>query len=182
MRRRYPTCGPDRPIRPRQRALPPCRLSVQLRRAALEDAAARSQNHDPLYNNTVGGICGNEDCGQMSAWYVFSALGFYPVNPVSGVYVIGSPLVIGHDPSRPRTSRARVHDHRQEQLAAERVHPVGDAQRPTVVASWISHAELAAGGKLVFKMGPRPNVVWGPLPATGRSEPPASGSGGKKGR
>jgi predicted alpha-1,2-mannosidase len=45
-----------------------------------------------LYNNTPAGLCGNEDCGQMSAWYVFSALGFYPVNPVSGEYVFGSPL------------------------------------------------------------------------------------------
>ena len=46
-----------------------------------------------LYNNKVGGICGNDDCGQMSAWYVLSALGFYPVSPASGVYVLGSPLV-----------------------------------------------------------------------------------------
>ncbi|KIK68724.1 glycoside hydrolase family 92 protein [Collybiopsis luxurians FD-317 M1] len=44
------------------------------------------------YNNTPDGLSGNEDCGQMSAWYVFSAMGFYPVNPVSGVYVVGSPF------------------------------------------------------------------------------------------
>ncbi|KAJ4468829.1 glycoside hydrolase family 92 protein [Lentinula aciculospora] len=44
------------------------------------------------YNNTPNGLSGNEDCGQMSAWYVFSAMGFYPVNPVSGVYVVGSPF------------------------------------------------------------------------------------------
>src|SRR5206468_11950153 len=48
---------------------------------------------DTLYNNTPDGLCGNEDCGQMSAWYVFGALGFYPVNPASGEYVFGSPLV-----------------------------------------------------------------------------------------
>jgi predicted alpha-1,2-mannosidase len=45
-----------------------------------------------LYTNTPGGICGNDDCGQMSAWYVFTALGFYPVDPVSGIYILGSPL------------------------------------------------------------------------------------------
>ena len=45
-----------------------------------------------LYHNTPDGLCGNEDCGQMSAWYVMSALGFYPVCPGSGQYVIGSPL------------------------------------------------------------------------------------------
>ena len=47
--------------------------------------------HD-LYLNTPAGLCGNEDCGQMSAWYVFSAMGFYPVDPVSGRYELGTPL------------------------------------------------------------------------------------------
>lgn len=45
-----------------------------------------------LYFNAPAGLCGNEDCGQMSAWYVFSAMGFYPVNPVSGEYEIGTPV------------------------------------------------------------------------------------------
>lgn len=45
-----------------------------------------------LYKNNPAGLCGNEDCGQMSAWYVFSAMGFYPVDPVSGKYEIGTPL------------------------------------------------------------------------------------------
>ena len=44
-----------------------------------------------LYLNTPAGLCGNEDCGQMSAWYVFSAMGFYPVDPVGGKYEIGTP-------------------------------------------------------------------------------------------
>ena len=46
-----------------------------------------------LYTNEPDGISGNEDCGQMSAWYVFSALGFYPVTPGSNEYIIGSPIV-----------------------------------------------------------------------------------------
>ena len=45
-----------------------------------------------LYTNTPDGLCGNEDCGQMSAWYVFSSMGFYPVNPVDGRYELGTPL------------------------------------------------------------------------------------------
>lgn len=45
-----------------------------------------------LYKNEPAGLCGNEDCGQMSAWYVFSAMGFYPVDPISGRYEIGTPL------------------------------------------------------------------------------------------
>ena len=46
-----------------------------------------------FYNNTTTGIIGNDDCGQMSAWYIFSTLGFYPLNPVSGEYVIGQPQI-----------------------------------------------------------------------------------------
>ena len=45
-----------------------------------------------MYRNTPDGICGNEDCGQMSAWYVMSAMGFYPVNPCGGEYELGMPL------------------------------------------------------------------------------------------
>ena len=45
-----------------------------------------------LYDNTPEGICGNEDTGQMSAWYVFSSLGFYPMDPASGQYELGAPL------------------------------------------------------------------------------------------
>ena len=50
------------------------------------DSNTISQITHELYTNTPAGLCGNEDCGQMSAWYVFSAMGFYPVNPVSGMY------------------------------------------------------------------------------------------------
>ena len=45
------------------------------------------------YDNTPEGLCGNDDCGQISAWYVWSAIGLYPVNPANGIYVIGSPMV-----------------------------------------------------------------------------------------
>lgn len=45
-----------------------------------------------MYRNEPNGLEGNEDCGQMSSWYLFSAMGFYPVNPSNGIYVFGSPL------------------------------------------------------------------------------------------
>ncbi|MFR9260885.1 MAG: glycoside hydrolase domain-containing protein [Bacteroides cellulosilyticus] len=44
-----------------------------------------------FYQPYPDGLCGNDDCGQMSAWYIFSAMGFYPVNPVSGEYILGAP-------------------------------------------------------------------------------------------
>ncbi|KAH9853218.1 glycoside hydrolase family 92 protein [Lenzites betulinus] len=64
---------------------------------SLAGAASKSQERvreiaKDNYNNSVNGLSGNEDCGQMSAWYIFSTLGFYPVDPVSGEYVIGTPF------------------------------------------------------------------------------------------
>ncbi|KAG6858511.1 hypothetical protein C0991_002587, partial [Blastosporella zonata] len=62
---------------------------------ALAGAAYKTQERvreiaQANYNNTPTGLSGNEDCGQMSSWYIFSAMGFYPVNPVSGEYIVGS--------------------------------------------------------------------------------------------
>ena len=60
-----------------------------------QDKAAQrlEQVFSEFYRNTPGGLCGNDDCGQMSAWYIFSALGFYPLNPASGEYVRGKAVV-----------------------------------------------------------------------------------------
>jgi predicted alpha-1,2-mannosidase len=112
-----------------------------------------------LYNNTVEGICGNDDCGQMSAWYVLSALGFYPVNPASGVYQLGSPLVsravIHLDP--------KYHPGRTFTLIAKHNSPRNlYIQSATLNGKpldrcWFTHAELVAGGELVLDMGPAPN-------------------------
>ena len=48
---------------------------------------------DRMYVNKIDGLCGNDDCGQMSAWYIFSAMGFYPVCPGAGEYVLGAPYL-----------------------------------------------------------------------------------------
>jgi predicted alpha-1,2-mannosidase len=117
-----------------------------------------------LYNNTPAGIPGNDDCGQLASWFVFASLGFYPVNAASGVYVIGSPLV----------SRAVI----QNPLSKSRFTIVADnnsatnvyIQRATLngkdlARSWISHAEIAAGGELRFRMGSKPNKEWAAAPA-----------------
>ena len=90
-------------------------------------------------------------------------MGFYPVNPTSGVYVLGSPLVskatIHLDP--------RYHQGRTFTLIAENNSPrnmyvqSATLNGKPLTRSWFSHAELAAGGKLVLKMGPKPNPAWG---------------------
>ncbi len=108
-----------------------------------------------MYKADPDGEIGNDDCGQMSAWFVLSALGFYPVDPVSAVYVFGSPLF----------DRAGV---RLGQGKTLRVIARGNAADAPYVQSmrwngkpwtrnWISHADLAKGGELEFEMGRAPS-------------------------
>ncbi|MGC3956969.1 MAG: glycoside hydrolase family 92 protein [Verrucomicrobiota bacterium] len=118
---------------------------------------------DTMYNHTPAGICGNDDCGQTSAWFVFSAMGFYPVDPASGIYVLGSPLVdkvtlkldAKHYGGRSFTIVAKNNSAKNPYIQSATLN--GKA----ITRSWISHAEVAAGGKLVLTMGPTPNKTFG---------------------
>jgi predicted alpha-1,2-mannosidase len=119
-----------------------------------------------LYSAAPEGLPGNDDCGQMSAWYVLSALGIYPVDPVSGIWVLGSPLF----------------PHAELTVAGGRLVIEAMGLGPDAVfvqsvrwngqvwnRSWIAHAELARGGHLVFEMGRHPNREFGHAP---ESRPP----------
>lgn len=118
---------------------------------------------DTLYNDTPAGQCGNVDCGQMSAWYVFSALGFYPVNPAQSVYVIGSPRVNkaviqldkAHYGGKTFTMIA------DNNSATNKYIQSATWNGKTLSRSWFTQKELAAGGTLHFVMGPTPNMTWG---------------------
>ena len=126
------------------------------------------------YRAAPDGLSGNEDCGQMSAWYVMSALGLYPVDPVSGVYVFGAPL---HARATLPVGQGRQVVIEAPGVSANAVY-VQDVTwngRPWS-RSWIGHDELVKGGRLVFRMGARPN------PAFGRSRadrPPSFGTVGR---
>jgi predicted alpha-1,2-mannosidase len=115
-----------------------------------------------LYTNTPGGICGNDDCGQMSAWYVFTALGFYPVDPVSGIYELGSPLMdkitLNLNPSfaKGKTFTVIAKNNSSQNVYIQSATLNG---KP-LTRSWISNAEIVAGGRLVLVMGPQPNKDW----------------------
>ncbi|WP_025229515.1 GH92 family glycosyl hydrolase [Fimbriimonas ginsengisoli] len=112
-----------------------------------------------FYNDTPAGQIGNNDCGQMSAWYVFSALGFYPVNPANGVYAIGSPAV--------DQAKIRLDGGRSFTVVAEN----NGSKNPFVQSAtlngkpfnrcWIGHQEILKGGTLKLVMGPKPNKFWG---------------------
>jgi len=115
-----------------------------------------------LYSDRPDGLSGNEDCGQMSAWLVMSALGLYPVDPVSARYVFGSPLV-RHAELDLGQGRRLVVDapaNGPEQVYVQGVRWNGQPWHD----SWIDHARLVQGGTLVFEMGATPNRGFGAAP------------------
>jgi predicted alpha-1,2-mannosidase len=112
-----------------------------------------------LYSSAPDGYPGDEDTGQTSAWYVFSALGFYPVTPGAGQYVIGSPLFRHSELSLPN-GRKLVVDAPGNSASNVYIQSASFNGRP-LNRTWLSHEELTAGGVLRFEMGPQPNPRWG---------------------
>ena len=113
---------------------------------------------DRFYLPEPSGLCGNDDCGQMSAWYIFSAMGFYPVNPADGRYIIGSPLLdectlklAGNKEFRIRTIRKSPED-----IYIQSVTLNGKKHKDF----FITHQDIMNGGTMVFKMGKKPSG-WG---------------------
>ena len=116
-----------------------------------------------FYNDTPAGSPGNNDVGQMSAWYIFSALGFYPVNPAQGVYVIGSPAV---DKATIHLT-STIYAKRTFTIVAQNNSPQNvyiqsaTLNGQPLTQSYITHQQLTKGGTLNFVMGPQPNLKWG---------------------
>ncbi len=128
---------------------------------------------EKAYGTGVRGLCGNEDVGQMSAWYVLSAMGLHPVCPGDGMYVLTSPVFsrvsVRLDPKFYAGGTFTVvadgnsPANRYIQSATLNGRPLDRA--------WITHAEVAAGGTLRFVMGPEPNAAWAAAP---ENRPPSS--------
>ncbi|CAM3743237.1 GH92 family glycosyl hydrolase [Mucilaginibacter galii] len=114
-----------------------------------------------FYTNKTDGIIGNEDVGQMSSWYVFSSLGFYPLNPSNGNYVFGSPLFneANIKLARGKSIRMVAHNNSDKNIYIQQVTLNGKSY----TKSYITHADLLKGGLLVFEMGNKPNLNWGKL-------------------
>jgi predicted alpha-1,2-mannosidase len=114
---------------------------------------------DTQYNTTPNGLSGNEDCGQMSAWYVFSSIGLYPMNPASGEYEIGSPIfekatikLLGD-----KTFTIEAENVSKKNFYIQSATLNGVAFNKTT----ITHQQLLQGGILHFVMGSEPNKSWG---------------------
>ena len=112
-----------------------------------------------MYNATPNGLSGNEDCGQMSAWYVFSALGFYPLNPMGGNYVFGTPLVNGATIALPNGKNfiMKVLNNSRQNMYIKKVILNGKEYPYT----YLRHADIMAGANLVIEMDSKPNLKWG---------------------
>ena len=117
---------------------------------------------ETMYFDKPDGLQGNEDVGQMSAWYVLSALGFYPVDAVSGNYILGSPLfeyaAVQLGPGK--TLEIDVDRKDPSHAYIESFTLNGKPQSRT----WFNHREIANGGKLSLRMGPQPNLTLGTTP------------------
>lgn len=113
-----------------------------------------------FYKNTPDGLIGNEDCGQMSAWYIFSAMGFYPVNPCGGEYVIGTPrfpsMKINLENDKSFTIKAQ--NISEKNFYIQSVTLNGTA----LDVPFIQHQDIMNGGELIFTMGDTPSN-WGVL-------------------
>ncbi len=114
---------------------------------------------DTLYTDKPDGLCGNEDCGQMSAWYIMSALGFYPVTPGSDVYVIGTPLFekATLDIGKGGTFTVTAANAGRQNIYIQSARLNGKPLK----RSWFRHSEILQGGALEFVMGSAPNKKWG---------------------
>jgi len=114
-----------------------------------------------MYGTGPDGLCGNDDMGQMSAWYIFSAMGFYPVAPGQNVYAIGTPLFEEATLHLGEYFNNKEFTIKAEGITDENIY----IQSATLNGfplnrSWISHKDIVSGGTLVFKMGPEPNKEW----------------------
>ena len=111
-----------------------------------------------LYKNDPDGISGNEDCGQMSAWYVFGTLGFYPVTPGSNQYIIGTPLMdkatINLENGNQFTIQANNLSNENKYIAS------AELNGKPLNHTYINHDDIINGGSLVFNMSNQPSA-WG---------------------
>ncbi|WP_345947634.1 GH92 family glycosyl hydrolase [Mucilaginibacter sp. PAMB04274] len=112
-----------------------------------------------FYTTKPDGIIGNEDVGQMSAWYIFSSLGFYPANPANGAYVFGSPTVNEAVLNLPggKVFNISVKNNSPVNIYIQKVLLNGVRYNQ----SYLPHKTIVAGGNMVIVMGSKPSPIWG---------------------
>src|SRR5690606_4214120 len=114
---------------------------------------------ETMYVDKPDGLSGNEDCGQMSAWYILSAMGFYQVCPGTPEYIIGSPVF----------DKVTIHLENEKDFTIKTNHISAENKYIQSVTlngkpytkSWFLHDDILNGSELIFEMGPAPNKEWG---------------------
>lgn len=118
---------------------------------------------ESMYKALPDGLQGNEDVGQMSAWYIMSSIGFYPVDPVSGNYIFGTPLFDHVSLQLGKGKQLEVIAHRKSPTD-QYIQSVRLNGKP-YTKSWFNHRDIVNGGHIVFEMGSEPNLEFGSQPA-----------------
>ena len=112
-----------------------------------------------MYTPNPDGLCGNDDCGQMSAWYVFSSMGFYPVTPGQNTYAIGSPLfdkvTINLENGKKFVINAKDNLFKNKYIKA------ASLNGSKLEHSYFTHSQIMDGGEVVFEMTDTPTDLWG---------------------
>jgi predicted alpha-1,2-mannosidase len=113
------------------------------------------------FRNQPIGINGNEDCGQMAAWYIFGVMGFYPVAPASGEYAIGAPqfpeLILNFTAGgKKRVFTIVANNLSEENKYVQQVTLDGKF----ITKPFLAHGQIIKGSKLIFEMGAKPNYSW----------------------
>ena len=112
-----------------------------------------------LHFSEPGGLSGNDDCGQMSAWYILSSMGFYSVTPGQDIYVIGSPLF---EKTTINLENGNKFNIEANKISSENIYIQSASMNGKAFSrSYIHHDEIMNGSKLIFEMGPSPNKNWG---------------------
>lgn len=114
---------------------------------------------DKFYKAVPNGLIGNEDCGQMSAWYIFSSLGFYPVNPVNGMFVFGSPLADNVNVTLNNGKNFKILALNNSNVN-KYIQSIKLNGKP-YTKSYIMYNDIMNGGVLEYTMGNKPNKVFG---------------------
>ncbi len=111
------------------------------------------------YGDSPDSLCGNDDCGQMSAWYLFTCMGFYPACPASGYYVLGAPQIpmAAIHLSNGKTFTMTAENISDQNIYVQSVRVNGKNWD----SPFLPHRELEDGGSIAFTMGPQPNKEWG---------------------
>ena len=118
---------------------------------------------EKMYAPLPDGLQGNEDVGQMSAWYILSSMGFYPVDPVSGNYIFGTPLFDKVTLELGKGKQLEVVAHRSAPTD-QYIQSVTFNGKP-YTRSWFNHRDVVNGARIVFEMGSEPNLEFGTRPA-----------------